>query len=182
MHFRDSHPSRFTGLCARLAQGKMKTLISLLKQSDIFYQLMPIQLELVANLCEEAAYQTGDIIFKENSNSKELYVNTQGEVEITINAGTSGSDLPEEEVVIAKLRREQSFGEIALADERLRSPSAQKDTGLIIIHHDQLMMLCESYPQLGYRLMHNLAADLAMKIRKTDLNIRKPMLYATQRE
>jgi len=38
------------------------------------------------------------------------------------------------------------------------------------------MMLGESYPQLGYRLIHNLAADLAMKIRNTDLNIRKPML------
>jgi hypothetical protein len=53
---------------------------------------------------------------------------------------------------------------------------------LIIIHRDQLMMLCESYSQLGYRLMHNLAADLAMKIRNTDLNIRKSMLYATQRK
>ena len=35
--------------------------------------------------------------------------------------------------------------------------------------------LCEAYPQLGYRLMHNLAADLAMKIRNTDLRIREQL-------
>ena len=186
MLIRDIHPLHFISLCAKLAQvSKMKTLISLLKQSDIFYQLTPTQLELVANLCEEATYQAGDIIFKENSNSKELYIITQGEVEITIKAAASTSNSPEEEVMIAKLRRGQSFGEIALVDEGLRSASAraaQKDTGLIIIHRDQLMMLCESYPQLGYRLMHNLAADLAMKIRNTDLHIREPMLYVTQRK
>ena len=74
MLIRDIHPLRFTSLCAKLAQvSKMKTLISLLKQVDIFYQLTPTQLELVANLCEEATYQAGDIIFKENGSSKELY-------------------------------------------------------------------------------------------------------------
>jgi hypothetical protein len=38
-------------------------------------------------------------------------------------------------------------------------------------------MLCETYPQLGFRLMYNLAADLAMKIRNTDLRMRERLLY-----
>jgi hypothetical protein len=38
-------------------------------------------------------------------------------------------------------------------------------------------MLCEAYPQLGYRLMFNLAADLAMKIRNTDFQLREQLLY-----
>jgi CRP/FNR family transcriptional regulator, cyclic AMP receptor protein len=158
----------------------MKNLVNFLKQSDIFFQLTPTQLELVANLCEEVIYQAGDTIFKESSNSKELYVITQGEIEITINAETPASSSPSEEIVIAKLRRGQSFGEVALVDEGLRSASAraaQKDTSLIVIHRDKLIMLCESYPQLGYRLMNNLAADLAMKIRNTDLRIREQLLY-----
>jgi hypothetical protein len=58
----------------------------------------------------------------------------------------------------------------------------QKDTTLVVIHRDRLVMLCESYPQLGYRLMYNLAADLAMKIRNTDLRIREQLLYTTQRD
>ncbi len=36
-------------------------------------------------------------------------------------------------------------------------------------------MLCVSYLQFSFWLMYNLVADLAMKIRNTDLRIREPM-------
>lgn len=105
----------------------------------------------------------------------------QGEVDIFLDpALVSASDSSVENHVIATLRRGQSFGEVALVDEGLRSASAcatQSDTRLLIIPRDKLIMLCETYPQLGYRLMHNLAADLAMKIRNTDLRIREQLLY-----
>jgi CRP-like cAMP-binding protein len=159
---------------------EMNNLVGFLKQSDIFYQFTPTQLELVANLCQEAAYNDGDLIFRENSGSKELYVILQGEVDILINRGTTGGLEKKEAAVVARLRRGQSFGEVALVDEGLRSASArasQKDTRLLVIQRDKLIMLCEAYPQLGYRLMYNLAADLAMKIRNTDLRIREQLLY-----
>ncbi len=156
-------------------RGKMSSLVSVLKQSDIFYQFTPTQLELVANLCRESAFTKGEMIFEENSSSKELYVIANGEVKILINssAGKKGT-------VVAILRRGQSFGEVALVDEGLRSASAragEKDTRLVVIPRDRLLMLCETYPQLGYRLMYNLSADLAMKIRNTDLRIREQVLY-----
>lgn len=157
----------------------MNNMINFLKQSDIFYQFTPTQLELVGNLCQEVAYNSGEIIFQENSSNKELYVIVLGEVDILINRSTTG-DLEKKETVVARLRRGQSFGEVALVDEGLRSASArsaQKDTRLLVIQRDKLIMLCETYPQLGYRLMHNLAADLAMKIRNTDLRIREQLLY-----
>lgn len=160
------------------------SIINFLKQSDIFYQFTPTQLELVANLCQEVTYQKDDLIFRENSSSKELYVIVQGEVDILVNPSLVSSVLKEgENKVIATLRRGQSFGEVALVDEGLRSASAcasQKDTRLLIIPRDKLIMLCDTYPQLGYRLMYNLAADLAMKIRNTDLRIREQLLYAPQ--
>ena len=160
----------------------MSNSINFLKQSDIFYQFTPTQLEMVANLCEEVIFQTGDVVFKENSDSKELYIIAQGEIDILIkpsNIGLMGL-LEEEEALIATLRRGQSFGEIALVDEGLRSASARaakKDTRLLVISRDKLIMLCETYSHLGYRLMYNLAADLAMKIRNTDLRIREQLLY-----
>jgi CRP/FNR family cyclic AMP-dependent transcriptional regulator len=157
----------------------MNALVNFLKQSDIFYQLTPTQLELVANLCQELTFNAGDIVFQENSSSKELYVIAQGEVDILINRSGTG-DLEKKETAVARLRRGQSFGEVALVDEGLRSASAraaQKETRLLVIQRDKLIMLCETYPQLGYRLMYNLAADLAMKIRNTDLRIREQLLY-----
>ncbi len=158
------------------------SVINFLKQSDIFYQFTSTQLELLANLCQEILFQEGETIFRENSEGKELYVIAQGEVDILINPGLVGGPAKGAagETVIATLRRGQSFGEVALVDEGLRSATARvakKDTRLLVIPRDKLIMLCETYPQLGYRLMHNLAADLAMKIRNTDLRIREQLLY-----
>lgn len=156
-------------------------IVNFLKQSDIFFQFSPTQLELVANLCQEATYQKDDLIFRENSTSKELYIIVQGEVDIFVDPSLVGAvDASAENKVIATLRRGQSFGEVALVDEGLRSASAcasQNDTRLLIVPRDKLIMLCETYPHLGYRLMYNLAADLAMKIRNTDLQIREQLLY-----
>ncbi|MCX6064333.1 MAG: cyclic nucleotide-binding domain-containing protein [Chloroflexi bacterium] len=158
----------------------MNELITFLKQSDIFYQFTQTQLELVANLCQEKAFAAGETIFEENSSSKELYVIVQGEVEILVDPGFIGVDNKTKKVSIATLRRGQSFGEVALVDEGLRSATARsmgKEARLLVIPRDKLIMLCETYPQLGYRLMYNLAADLAMKIRNTDLQIREKVLY-----
>jgi len=166
----------------------MRKIINHLKQSDIFYQFTPTQLELVANLCQEVIFQSGETIFKENSSSKELYIIIQGEVKILIDPsmiGASSNKNKQTGSAIATLRRGQSFGEIALVDEGLRSASAravQKETQLLVISRDKLIMLCETYPQLGYRLMYNLAADLAMKIRNTDLRIREQLLYKPQED
>jgi CRP/FNR family cyclic AMP-dependent transcriptional regulator len=156
----------------------MNNMVNFLKQSDIFYQFTPTQLEMVANLCQEVVFNAGDLIFQENSSNKELYVIARGEVDILINRGMGNTE--KKEAAVARLRRGQSFGEVALVDEGLRSASArasQKDTRLLIIQREKLIILCETYPQLGYRLMYNLAADLAMKIRNTDLRIREQLLY-----
>ena len=163
----------------------MSAIVNYLKQSDIFYQFTPTQLEMVANLCQEVGFQAGEIVFKENSSSQELYIITQGEVEILIDPTLVGipDKNKQEGAIIATMRRGQSFGEIALVDEGLRSATAragQNGTRLLVIARDKLIMLCETYPQLGYRLMYNLAADIAMKIRNTDLRIREQLLYKSQ--
>ncbi|HXF86206.1 MAG TPA: cyclic nucleotide-binding domain-containing protein [Anaerolineales bacterium] len=161
-------------------------IVNYLKQSDIFYQFTPTQLELVANICQEATFQKDELIFRENSSSKELYVIIQGEVDIIVDPSLVGTmEEGVENKTIATMRRGQCFGEIALVDEGLRSASAcaaQNNTRLLIIPRDKLIMLCDTYPQLGYRLMYNLAADLAMKIRNTDLRIREQLLYQSRGE
>lgn len=159
----------------------MDNLANFLKQADIFYQLTPTQLEMVANICREVEFMEGEVVLEENTHSKELYVITKGEVEVLVNpAIVGGPEAQKGSVAIANLRPGQSFGEIALVDEGVRSATVRatfKGTTLLVIPRDKLLMLCETYPQLGYQLMYNLAADLAMKIRNTDLRIRETLLY-----
>jgi CRP/FNR family transcriptional regulator, cyclic AMP receptor protein len=95
------------------------SIVNFLKQSDIFYQFTPTQLELVANLCQEAVFQKDDLVFKENSSSKELYIIVQGEVDIFVDPSlVSTLEAGSENKTIATLRRGQSFGEVALVDHK----------------------------------------------------------------
>jgi len=158
----------------------------ILRQADIFLDLSVEQIQTLAGICQQRTFDVGDILFEENSASDELYVIARGEVEILVDPSLvsdrhQGHQSPS---TIATLRRGQSFGEIALVDQGLRSASARiarPDTQLVIIPRDALMQLCDLDPILGYRLMHNLAADLALKIRNTDLMMREKLLYARSR-
>jgi CRP/FNR family cyclic AMP-dependent transcriptional regulator len=161
------------------------SVVTVLKQADIFYEFTTTQLELIASICEERHCQTGDIIIAENSVGEELYVIANGEVEIQVDSALISGGKSTGLLTIATLRRGQSFGEVALVDEGRRSAAArcvQHDTHLIVIPRDKLMLLCDTYPQLGYRLMRNLAADLAMKIRNTDLQVREQLIWPRKPE
>ena len=156
---------------------------NILRQADIFFHIADEQLEHIAGLCSERTFQTGEIIFPEGSSSSELYVIVQGEVDILVDpALVSGRSQHEiQPVTIATLRRGQSFGEIALVDPGLRSATAraiQNNTRLLILPRVQLLEYCAAELSLGYQLMQNLAADLALKMRSSDLLIREKLLYS----
>jgi CRP/FNR family cyclic AMP-dependent transcriptional regulator len=156
--------------------------LGVLKAADIFYKLSPQQIEQIASICDEKVFRLGEMIFEENTTGDELYIIAYGEVEILIDpALVSGrSDTPSHPTTITTLRRGQSFGEIALVDQGIRSAgarSASSETRLLIIPREKLTSLCDSDPALGYRLMRNLATDLAMKMRNTDLLMREKLLY-----
>lgn len=160
------------------------SIVNVLKQADIFDELTNTQLELIASICTERHYQAGDVIFEENTPGDELYIIATGEVEIQVDPALIGKDTSGGLYTIATLRRGQSFGEVSLVDQGLRSAGArcsQQDTHLIVIPRDKLMLLCDTYSQLGYRLMRNLAADLAMKIRHTDLQVREQLTWTHQK-
>lgn len=157
-----------------------------LKETDLFYNLSQPQLEIVESLCEEKSFREGELIFSENSHEKELYLILRGQVEIFVNPGlvSSAPGLVVKPEVIATLLRGQSFGEVALVDQGVRSAGARaamRDTQLLRISRDRLLTICDSYPELGYRLMYNLAHDLSQKIRNADLKIREVLLYQAHR-
>lgn len=157
----------------------------LLEQIEIFADLDRERLQRISTLCTERHYEPGDVIFHENTNSDELYLILQGEVEIQVDPQILGisADASPGPATIARLRRDQSFGEIALVDEGIRSASARcaaPGTRLLVIRRDDLISLCEEDCEMGYRLMRNVAADLAFKIRQTDLMVREQLLWSAR--
>jgi CRP/FNR family cyclic AMP-dependent transcriptional regulator len=159
------------------------THVNALKRTDMFYDLLPSHLEMISGLCQERNARTGEIIFEENTPGAELYVIVRGEVEVLVDpafVGGSPARKGSGPVTIATLRDGQTFGEISLVDQGLRSASARcatDNTKLLVIPRDKLLALCTSTPELGYRVMKNIAADLAFKIRNSDLAIREQLFW-----
>jgi CRP/FNR family transcriptional regulator, cyclic AMP receptor protein len=155
---------------------------AILSVTEMFDNLNPAELELVASVCELVTYSAGHVLMRENESTDELYVIARGSIEILMNPGFVGTEQEDqhmESVVLTELRQGQVVGEVALVDQGIRSATAragQDNTQVLRIARDSLMKLCDEYPELGYKVMKNLAADLALKIRTTDLTIRQYQL------
>jgi CRP-like cAMP-binding protein len=159
------------------------THVNTLKRTDMFYDLLSSHLEMISGLCQERNARTGEIIFEENTPGAELFVIVRGEIEVLVDPAFVGGAPARKgsgPVTIATLRDGQTFGEISLVDQGLRSASARcatDNTKLLVIPRDKLLALCVSTPELGYRVMKNIAADLAFKIRNSDLAIREQLFW-----
>src|SRR5438105_13533946 len=95
------------------------SVVSVLKQADIFYELTTTLLELIASICEERQFDTGDMVFAENTVGDEGYVIANGEVDILGDPAMIGVT-PKDTAgprTIATLRRDPSFGEGASVGE-----------------------------------------------------------------
>ena len=151
-----------------------------LEQVDIFQELTTEQLALVNQICVEQSFNEGELIFEENSPSREFYIIMDGEVKIQVDPDTIGSGGDNyQPTTIAVLRRGQSFGEVAIVDPGLRSASARcgsKSCKLLVIDRDDFLDLLTSDYQVGFIVMRNFAADLALKIRQTNLLVRESLM------
>lgn len=160
-------------------QPSVRTILS---TTEIFDNFTEAQLTLVAALCTPVTYNQGHVLLSEYDQSDEMYVIGRGGVEVLVNPTTVGSAAPSasaEPVVLTELRQGQVVGEVALVDQGVRSATirvSRDDTLLLRLRRDQLMRLCETYPVLGYKLMRNLASELATKIRNTDWLVRQYQL------
>jgi CRP/FNR family cyclic AMP-dependent transcriptional regulator len=148
------------------------SIVPLLKKVEILNSLSEGQLEKVAELCREQTSNAGDIIFKENDKSSELYLIQDGLVEITLSVPEPGT-----EQSIVTLGKGQIFGEVALVDEGPRTASARciaDGTRLWVAKRADFISLCEKDTSIGFPVMKNIAADLSFKLRLVNLTRKEP--------
>ncbi len=151
-----------------------------LKESEIFYGLRPEHMAQIEAICRQVILDEGTVIFEENSRGDEIYVVARGKVDVQVSPQVLGLETDAGPTTIATLRQGQTLGEVVLVDQGLRSASArvaQNNTHLLVIKRDDLINLCEKNFELGYLLMRNIAAEMAFKIRGTDLMVREQLLW-----
>ena len=146
-----------------------------LRNSFLFGDLSDIHLDLILMICEEANYQAGDIIFHQNDPGDALYIIARGEVEIILEP----SEADKESVVIATLHQYQAFGETILIEERGRTAGARchDTTQLLRLERERLLSLTSDYPEIGFRIMRRMTAELISKLRAANQKIRDQTLW-----
>ena len=156
----------------------------ILTATELFADLSPEQIDEVAAICDLTELEQGDVLFAENTASDEMYVIGRGLIEILVDpnliSGAADLDL----MIIARLVPGDLLGEMALVDQGLRSATAragEDGTVLLRIPREPLLALCQAQPELGFALMYNLAADMALKIRNTGLTLRQYQLQLMYR-
>ena len=137
----------------------------LLKQIQLFASLDNTELAELANICQKVPTNPGDLIIKQNTTGKELYLVAEGSVEVFIEGLESARSL-------VMLGEGQVIGEMALIDQGYRSASVKvnkKGATLYRIDSDDFYRLCDENTRIGYVVMRNLAIDIAFKLRHRNL-------------
>jgi CRP-like cAMP-binding protein len=163
-----------------------KQIKSYLSQTDLFDNLTEEQLDKIEAITEAAILPKDIVLIEEKDTSDALFVVASGSVSIWLNpsiisaeAGTADS------VMVAELVSGQVFGEMALVDQGMRSATVQttqENTYILRLPREKLIELCDSDIELGYKIMKNLAADLALKMRNTGLTLRQYQMILSQED
>lgn len=137
---------------------------------DIFTDLTEEQLDLIYDICVEKTCSHGTVIVKENTSTTEMYIVLDGEVEVVVSEA-AGLD---HETSLAVLLSGQSFGEVTLVDEGLRMATVRcisESCRLLEITRNDLLRVLKQYPDVGYKVLYNLSADLCLKLRQATYRV-----------
>ena len=141
--------------------------------SELADGLAPAQLARLAVIGEMRSYHAGELICDEHEHGDELYIIGGGSVEVWLNPASVG-DTTGAPRKIAGLQYGQTCGELALLDGGVRSAELRagpQGARLMAFKRAELLELCESDTDIGYRLMRNLAGALALRLRVQDMRL-----------
>jgi CRP-like cAMP-binding protein len=156
-----------------MVENGMEAKIKLASSTDIFQDLDPEELKLVAATMEPVKFGAGDVIMKEGEMGGAMYLIAEGEVEVhkglTMKFGQD--DFRETEKTLSVLQQDDHavFGEMALVAELERSAtvSARTDTMLYQIDRESFLGLAGENPSLGFKVTLRLAELLSTRLKKS---------------
>ena len=138
----------------------------LLRSVELFEGLTDDDLDEVSAICTQRQLKDGDILAKQGDSGSELFIVSEGLVEVTIREKTTPR-------VVVNLGIGQLIGEMSLVDRGTRSATvkAVHDPTIVqVIQHEEFQALCQRNTKIGYLVMLNIAADLSFKLRHRNLS------------
>jgi CRP-like cAMP-binding protein len=138
--------------------------INVLRNVPIFAELEERELEKIAKLGVRQKYKKGNVFVIEQESGAALFIIVSGKVKIV------RMDEDGREVILSIFGPGEFFGEMSLLDGMARSASviATEKSELLMIHRRDFLELLHEFPSVAISLL----AELAMRLRKADMQIK----------
>ncbi|HOT92065.1 MAG TPA: cyclic nucleotide-binding domain-containing protein [Anaerolineae bacterium] len=143
---------------------------AVLRTLDLFMGLSEEQLAVLAKIGRVSVFHRGDVVLRAGEQSINVYVVLKGQVEVV-------SELAENTTSLVILGAGQTFGEMSLLDAGPRSATIRcisAEATLLTFDGGELLRFWEQESRVGYRMIFNIARDLAFKLRIRNLTTSVP--------
>jgi CRP/FNR family cyclic AMP-dependent transcriptional regulator len=150
-----------------------------LKNISIFKTLNNEQLEKISNILKPVNFSAGDIIISEGEHGDSMYIFKKGKVQIThqltLKIGSHHWEEGEKSMAILDAEKISFFGEMSLVTGSPRSATikALSECELFEMSKKDFELLAEKRPDIGYRIMKEIASTLSHRIEGLNENILK---------
>jgi CRP-like cAMP-binding protein len=153
-------------------------MIEFLKKNQIFKGLDESEIKIILDVIKVKNYREGEVIIKEGEEGEELFILQEGEVEISQSLTLPHKEKSEKvEKTITKLCGKDCgfFGEIGLLEKSTRTATvvARTPTKVLSIDRKNFEIIAQKYPEIGYKVVSNIAKILCSRLRKANENVLK---------
>jgi len=148
-----------------------------LNQFSFFDGLTNDELEIVSKYIHIMEIEPGKILFKEGDQGDCIYFIVDGELDV-IKESVSGNRVGIDKVVITKLSKGRSIGEMSIIDNIPRSATvkARTETALVKLTSNGFDSICKEHPKIGVTILKGIFRLLSVNLRKTSSRLADHML------
>ena len=133
-----------------------------------FDRLSRDELDLVANHIRIVELDPGDVLFKEGEKGDSVFFIVNGELDV-IKEPRGRNEWGIDNVVITKLSRGRTIGEMSVIDKIPRSATVKaiKNSTLVTMTGSGFDLVLKDYPEIGVKILKGMAKLLSLNLRKT---------------
>ena len=139
------------------------SIIQTVKSSPLFYELYDDEISSIVDKCRVLSLGAGEYVFEVGDTGDDIFLLLHGSAQVLVN-----------DIEIAKLRKGDLFGEMALLRDPLRHADIYVDheASLLVLNADDIFRLFESNNKLFSIIMLNLSRMLATRLKDAGGKIR----------